>query len=1029
MTLVWDEAVTGKVNQERTATLTFMDDDVSAIYIDWGDGASYKKTEANYQWLQFTEPIATTTVSHTYTARGTFKPIIQTINTRGFVSRYYGAESGVTDIKPYTQDANINAIIQSDNKPTAVMRAQNISVNSGIDNSMLETEGPWPCYVFIAPTLTQAELNSIGKIKLEITGYVLYNKFDNASGGITETPWNGTASQQTVTLEVPLTGTPMGGYNILGEGGYQVSSVFTKIVKVKFVSPKATFSSDYSAVGTDYTTNELFNRLKIFICTSSVYPTVANSIFYPMCYVTAGCPIKSVDEPNYYSVLDFSQSRAAASNVAISNYRYDIGKSWFSPAYTWALGQGNGGVTDITVLDTDTKQTDSMRPVHYTYMPRYDGMNGVLTGGYYTQAVFYGSSKWYMEDTAASNTREDQVLIDDYGRFFPQYHDVRVTAEAASTEMSSVVANQPLVYLMHPSPDWFDDAESICQTPIEDYSEKMKKNGSTNGWIMTNLNTTPQKDIKGLDITHQGKDYIILAFDNPTSTIFFNATNYANGLMANLSGYTDIAGLKVAGIEYLHIDNPDTKTQLAYWKPVEFEDTTKITREYKDDHASEQKYHTWHTSLAKSGYLRFSRPVDWAATSIKKLCGGVYNTASGSIGTLAGSAGAIQPGADDVVITGSCTTNAAINGYGKTVSIANATNAQLKDKLATIGSASDVGAYKYALIIATGTAKGSMFWIASGANDGWDGNQTLTVNIGTDDTLGAATFNQNYKFPAGTVTGTVRRINIYDVIPGASKQFAINRVDNKFYTAATAPGTTTPVELLPVGAQTYNDGTSYFKNLYNMSDSDITGSAWATNSKYLLKITLSGATGAGTLDHPTPELWNIFDAEQGDSAIIEELDNSAYNLNSLAITSDLSLKASGQYFKAISRRGKVFVVKTGISLSEVNFSSVALGDESSSSAFNDHGPSTLYGHLHMVRKLQSEAVNVYWDEPQKDGTYVRIYGLITDVNETRAVGGPRAVMTYNFNVVIKDIALLDAKGLLMTDLYPLGGIQDERDYS
>ena len=45
----------------------------------------------------------------------------------------------------------------------------------------------------------------------------------------------------------------------------------------------------------------IFNRLKIFICTSSVYPTVANSIFYPMCYVTAGCPIKSVDEPNYYS--------------------------------------------------------------------------------------------------------------------------------------------------------------------------------------------------------------------------------------------------------------------------------------------------------------------------------------------------------------------------------------------------------------------------------------------------------------------------------------------------------------------------------------------------------------------------------------------------------------------------------------------------------------------------------------------------------------------------------------------------------
>ena len=101
----------------------------------------------------------------------------------------------------------------------------------------------------------------------------------------------------------------------------------------------------------------------------------------------------------------------------------------------------------------------------------------------------------------------------------------------------------------------------------------------------------------------------------------------------------------------------------------------------------------------------------------------------------------------------------------------------------------------------------------------------------------------------------------------------------------------------------------------------------------------------------------------------------------------------------------------------------------SSDAFDSHGPSTLYGHLHMIRRIQAEAVNVYWDEPQKDGTFLRLYGLVTDVAETRAVGGPRAVMTYNFNVVIKEIALLNNKGSLMTDLYPLGGIQDERDYS
>jgi hypothetical protein len=868
-------------------------------------------------------------------------------------------------------------------------------------------------------------LNSIGKIKLEITGRVAYNKFDNASGGITETPWSNTTSQQRIELTIPLTGTPSGAYNILASGGFQVSSVFTKILKVKFLTPKATFSgATQSSVGTDYTTNELFNRLKIFVCTSSVYPTVANSIFYPMCYVTAGEPVKSVEENDYYSILDFSQSRAAASNVAISNYRFDLGKSWFSPAYTWALGQGNGGVADITVLDTDTKQTNSLRPVHYTYMPRYNGMNAVLDGGIYKQSVFYGDAKWYTEDNSLSNTREDQVLIDDYGRFFPQYHNVRVTAEAVSTEMSSVVVNQPLVYHMYPTPTWFDGADQIAQTPVIDYSDKMKNNGESNGWIMTGINDNAQKDIKGVDLTHQGRDYVILAFDTPTSNIFFNTTNFANGLMSGLSGFTDIAGFKIAGVEYLHIDDPNTKTQLAYWKPVEFEDTTKITREYRD--TTEDVYKTWSSSLSKSGYIKFDRPVDWNSASIKQLCGGVYNTASGSIGTLAGAAGAIQPGTDDIVITGTCTTNAAINGYGKTVSINNTTDAQLKDKMALLGSASDVGAYKYALIVATGTASGSMFWIASGSNDGWDGNQTVAINIGTDDSSPA--FNTNYKFPAGTITGTVRRINVYDVFTGASKQFAINRVTNNYYTEATAPGTTTPVELLPAGAETYNAGTSFFMNRYNMYDSDITGSSLATNSKYLLKLTLSGTTGNGTLGNATPELWNVFDAEQGDSAIIKEVDESAYNLNSLAITSDISLKTAGQYFKAISRAGKVFVVKTGLQISEINFSSVALGDEDSATAFDSHGPSTLYGHLHMVRKLQADAVGVYWDEPQKDGTFVRLYGLVTDVNETRAVGGPRATMTYNFNVVIKKVALIDGVGSLMTDLYPLGGIPNERDY-
>ena len=209
----------------------------------------------------------------------------------------------------------------------------------------------------------------------------------------------------------------------------------------------------------------------------------------------------------------------------------------------------------------------------------------------------------------------------------------------------------------------------------------------------------------------------------------------------------------------------------------------------------------------------------------------------------------------------------------------------------------------------------------------------------------------------------------------------------------------------------------------------MTGSEWATNDKFCLKINLSGQTNAGTSGQPCPELWNVFDANQGHSAIIEEIDDSAYSLNSIAITSDLSVGRAGQYFKAITRKGKVHIVKTGISMSEIGFTSVALGDESKTTAFADQQAATLYGHLHKIRNLQADAVPVYWDEIQKDGTFVRFWGIISNVNETRGTGGPKAIMNYTFTLIVKDIALIKNNGLLMTDRFPLGGLKYERDYS
>ena len=154
-------------------------------------------------------------------------------------------------------------------------------------------------------------------------------------------------------------------------------------------------------------------------------------------------------------------------------------------------------------------------------------------------------------------------------------------------------------------------------------------------------------------------------------------------------------------------------------------------------------------------------------------------------------------------------------------------------------------------------------------------------------------------------------------------------------------------------------------------------------------------------------------------------------MNSLSITSDISVGRKGNYYQTITRKGKVFIAKTGIGIEKISFNSVALGDEgdSVSTKFDSHGPSSLYGHLKKVRDLRANGVRIYWDEPQKDGTYVRFWGIITDVSDSRGASGPRSVVNYSFNMTVEEIAIYDGNLNMITDIYPLGGIEDVRAYS
>ena len=74
--------VTGNWTTGPTDT-TYTEHDVRALYIDWDDGVSNKKEEANYEWKEFTQPVSGGTAKHTYNATGVYYPVRLTFISQG----------------------------------------------------------------------------------------------------------------------------------------------------------------------------------------------------------------------------------------------------------------------------------------------------------------------------------------------------------------------------------------------------------------------------------------------------------------------------------------------------------------------------------------------------------------------------------------------------------------------------------------------------------------------------------------------------------------------------------------------------------------------------------------------------------------------------------------------------------------------------------------------------------------------------------------------------------------------------------
>jgi hypothetical protein len=394
--------------------------------------------------------------------------------------------------------------------------------------------------------------------------------------------------------------------------------------------------------------------------------------------------------------------------------------------------------------------------------------------------------------------------------------------------------------------------------------------------------------------------------------------------------------------------------------------------------------------------------------SLSGACGGVYNSTTTPAATGAYDYGLMTVAFDGYHEEGSESDYAGIGDFAS-YEITDG------DVPATSGQSDvDIGSFKYIFIPTAPTAEtGTAYWVSADGTPGYS-TGALAINLGKKEAYDGGTDERNVE---NITEGFIRRVNIYDIIDGFSKVYK-------------ASGASDSNHLYNVDAQEGDNTSNHWNNTYCVNTGATIGTEMATawaDEKYLLKIVLSGGVGANSV---YPEIWNIFDATRGYTGVVQEIDDSAYNLNSIAITSDISITRAGNYFQAITRKGKVFIARVGTPIQTIGFDSVALGDSSSADAFEDFGdPSKLYGHLHMVRKIQADNVRVYWDEPQKDGTFVRFWGIITNVSETLGVGGPNAIVSYNFNMIVEEVALLDDNYILMTDIFPLGSTEDARNYT
>ena len=945
------------VGTETTATIIFNDDDVSWVYIDWGDGEDNSLDKAIYHWERLKTDAKTIDISHIYTKAGTYYPVIRTVNSSGFLSKFFYDNSATTVNLPKPQEevTNINPVTVNDGTPINIMRVENKIVKSGIDNEIFE-EGPKDVYLYRPPILESG--NTAGS-----SGVTVSVKFLEAVSSYQNEPTDANANYG-VNYFINETETNVTGTAVKISASGQVA----RILEVK--QKNAKLISDTKSDVND------FNKMKTFLVAKSD----VDDYWYPITYVSNGDPIKK--ESDREVKLDFTQSRSKASNKSISKYYYDNGKSFFGVSGNrWQMSTRGK-------LDNKTRTGDGTLTLSYTYMGRPDGLQHDIDKEPFAtgNAFLYTSST----DKIISN----QFPLNDWNQFFEQNHLVRVNASSSGGYGSSL---NTFNFLYRICPTVSTSAGSAGgQSQFLDsyypfggtsnYRNSAYKNErgyaiGVSGWNTQNFSDTQ-------DAPRNASNYLLMADTKKVNKIFFNVSPYSRDLnnRIGVSGHTTITGTTVAGVYYLKTgslyDEPPSGfttefTQWARWVPLDFTDTTKVTREIRD--SSNNKFIEYNDSMAKPGCIEFDMPNDWSKVSISGLTGGIFNRT-------------VAPGGSEPVndyaklITGD---------YKETYTDSTTLFNCIAVSTSTLSdySDNDIGQFRYTYEVTGGANDGSLYWVASSNTaSNWlflVSGQTHPINY----TSGTA------------LNGYMRRVTAYDVFDGALKMTSVPLLGDVPWASASAG----------VYPHTYMWSGSYNRTTIRDNFVDV----------YPLKVVLSGGHfEVGTT--PGVEMWDALPYNSADSQVVIQRDNTAFDLSFMEITSDISVSYAGTYYSSISKNGKVSIIRTGTPIQKISFGGTAMGDETQFSWSENYKS---YNTLHKMRRIEAESVRVMWDEVQKDGTYVRFFGYVEGVSETHRVGGNRASKPYTFTMVVEEICLIDSVGNLMSEITPLGGVSDGSSYS